>query len=58
MIREKIDASRERQIILYSIISTEFLKEIHPLAKPELFKSPYAQTVWRWINQYFSVRIC
>jgi replicative DNA helicase len=54
LIREKIDASRERQIILYSIVSTEFLKEIYPIAKPELFKTPYAQTVWRWCSKYFS----
>lgn len=53
MIREKIDASRERNVILYSIINTDFLKEIYPIAKRELFKSPYAQTVWGWIAQYF-----
>jgi len=53
MIREKIDASREREIILYSIISTEFLSQIRKSARPELFKSPYAQVVWGWISSYF-----
>jgi replicative DNA helicase len=53
MIREKIDASKERQIILYSIISTKFLSEIRSKARIDLFKSPYAKTVWGWISAYF-----
>lgn len=53
MIREKIDASKERTIILCAITNTEFLKAIRPAARPELFKSPYAQTIWRWCVKYF-----
>lgn len=53
MIREKIDASREREIILYSIVSTEYLSQIRNYAKAELFKSPYAKVVWEWIASYF-----
>jgi hypothetical protein len=53
LIREKIDASREREIILYSIVSTEYLSQIRKYAKAELFKSPYAKVVWGWIASYF-----
>lgn len=53
MIREKIDASRERQILTLAISNTEFLKAIHPLAKLELFKSKYARTVYSWVSDYF-----
>lgn len=53
MIREKIDASKERKIILYSIVSTPFLKGIIKHTRRELFKTPYAQTVWTWIASYF-----
>jgi hypothetical protein len=53
MIREKIDASRERQILTLAISNTEFLKAIHPICKLELFKSGYARTVYSWISAYF-----
>lgn len=53
MIREKIDGHREKQLITYSITSTEFLKQIHSLCKPELFKTPYAKQVYSWCASYF-----
>lgn len=53
MIREKIDASQERSLITLAITNTEFLKEIHPLCKPEFLKSSYARVVWGWISQYY-----
>jgi len=53
IIREKIDASEERRIIIYAITSTEFLKGISQKARVELFRAPYAKTVFSWISQYF-----
>lgn len=53
MIREKIDASRERQILTLAISNTEFLKAVHPICKLELFKSGYARTVYSWVSAYF-----
>lgn len=53
MIREKIDATQERKIIIYSITSTEFLRSIVLHARLDLFRSPYAKTVFSWVSQYF-----
>jgi hypothetical protein len=53
LIREKIEASRERQLITLGIISTPFLQKIHPLCKLELLKSSYARVVWSWISKYY-----
>lgn len=53
MIREKIDAKQEREIIAYSIINTDYLKAIMPMCKPELFRSNYARIVFSWVSTYF-----
>jgi hypothetical protein len=53
MIREKVEASRERQLITLGIISTLFLQKIHPLCRLDHLKSSYARTVWSWISQYY-----
>lgn len=53
MIREKIDGHREKQLITYSITSTEFLKQIIPVCKKELIKTPYAKEVYSWCASYY-----
>lgn len=54
MIREKIDGHREKQLITYSITSTEFIKQLAPLCKKELFKTAYAREVYGWCADYYT----
>jgi len=53
MIREKIEARHEREIIAFSILNTDYLRAIYPIAKLELFQSSYARTVFAWVLDYF-----
>jgi replicative DNA helicase len=54
MIREKIDASRERNILINAITSDQFLKAIYPLCRLELLITPYARTIYSWISTYYT----
>jgi replicative DNA helicase len=53
MIREKIEAHREKTILTYCITNDNFLKQMHPICKKELFKTPMAREVYTWCAEYF-----
>ena len=54
MKRTKIDLSEERQILIYMITSTPFLRQLHGIAKPQLFQSNYSRIISTWIWDYWS----
>jgi len=54
MNRERIDLFQERQIIIYMIVSSKYLKEIQSIIKPDYFNSPYGQTISKWVLEYFN----
>jgi len=51
--RRKIDVSEERRILAQMIMSTGFLAKLKDIADPKLFKSPYSQTVARWVWEFY-----
>lgn len=53
MKREKIDLTEERKIIINMITDTKFLREIRPIINHNYFESSYANTVSRWIVEYY-----
>lgn len=53
MIREKIEAHREKTILTYCITNDEFLKQIRPICTKELLKTPFAREVFSWCAEYF-----
>ncbi len=51
--RKRIDVKDEENIIISSIVSTDFLKEIIDIARPELFSIPHSKIVFKWVKEYF-----
>lgn len=51
---KEVDASIERQIIMYSIVSTRFLRDISIVLKPEYMESSYARIVLKWVLEYYN----
>lgn len=49
----ELDVELELDIIINSIINTQFLKETNNALTPESFQIPYARTVYKWILSYF-----
>lgn len=49
----KLDVDLEKNIIINCITSTNFLKEIAHILKPEHFQIPYAKTVFKWVYNYY-----
>lgn len=49
----QIEKNEEQDIVLGMIISTDFLKRIRPMYKPEYFSLYYAKTVAGWCIEYF-----
>lgn len=54
MKQEKIDLSQERKILIYMIVSTQFLKEIFPAVQIKFFKSSFSKLVSQWIIDHFN----
>jgi hypothetical protein len=52
--QEKIDLSQERKILIYMIVSSQFLKEITPAFQSKYFKSSYSRLVSNWIIDHFN----
>lgn len=52
--RRKVETTMELQIVTNMITSTEYLKEVHHILNPELFKLNYAGRVSRWVLDYFT----
>jgi len=51
--RKKIDVKEEERILISAITNTNFLKEIVPIARFELFSVPFVRTVYGWVKEYF-----
>ena len=49
----KVDATIDLQIITGMIVSTEFLRNIKPIYKPDYLKTSFAVTVAYWCLEYF-----
>lgn len=44
---------QERLILCHMITSTELLKQLYSVIKPELFENPYSQKIAIWVLEYF-----
>ena len=51
--RKKLDARLEKRILTGMIVSREYLKQIHPIFKSELFEVPFIATVAQWCIEHF-----
>lgn len=52
--RERVDLSEERRILAQMIVDTDFLREVHDMAKPELFESSATRQVAAWVLEYWN----
>lgn len=52
--RKVIKMDNERKLLTNMIISTDFLREIYPILRPNILKSPYARLVAQWVIDYYS----
>lgn len=53
MKRKKIDLLQERTILIYSIISTEFLRQLNNSLNPKFFKTNYSKLIINWVLDYY-----
>lgn len=53
LVREKVDASRERMLTTLSIMDTEYLRGIRNLVSRELLANDWCWTVFNWCAEYF-----
>ena len=51
--RKKLDARLEKRILTGMIVSREYLKQIHPIFKSELFEVPFIATIAQWCIDHF-----
>jgi len=51
--KEKIDLSQERRILIYMIVSTEFLSHVRGVIRKELFKNSFSRLLFAWITEFF-----
>ncbi len=49
----KLDVESEKQIVTASIVSTEFLKQVHSILKAEHLTIPYTNKLYRWVLEYY-----
>lgn len=52
--KRKTELDLEKQILIHSIISTHFLKEVNLILKPKHFQIPYSKTAYKWVLEYFN----
>lgn len=51
--RRTVDSSLERLIVTGLITSKEYMREVHDVVDPRLFKMEYAGIIARWCKEYF-----
>ncbi len=49
----KVDLTQERKVVTNFIVSDQFVKELAPVTKPQLFRSSYAKLVVGWVLEYY-----
>ncbi len=53
LVREKVDASRERMLATLAIMSTEYLRGVRNLVTRDLIRVEWCYTVFQWCAEYF-----
>lgn len=53
MVREKIDITDTRKILIKSIMNTDFIREIRGFADPNLFEENYSRLLLNWCFEYY-----
>lgn len=51
--KEKIDLSQERRILIYMIVSTEFLSHVRNVVRKEFFRNNFSKLLFEWIVKFF-----
>lgn len=52
-VRSTVDATIERNIITGMIVDSEFVRELLPILRLDLFKSPFTRMVAQWCKAYY-----